>query len=159
MSVFLQEPQSSEEDPGETLKRTIKAQRQRQRNRVLPPASSFVKFHIKQFSSACLNILIRYVRTLFHLLGYILSGAPAVFSSGFRWWCCGGDLHRSVPQWRWRTSSKGSWTCGFVKTPTWCSERLASMLSDLKAFFSLYAGPVIWISNILKHLKIFSFNE
>lgn len=143
-SVFLQELQSSEEDPGETLKRTIKAQRQRQRNRVLPLSPSFVKFHIKQFSSACLNTLIQYVLTLFHLLGYVLSGARAVFSSEVAGWWCGGDLHCSVPQSRWRTSSKGSWTRCVVKTPTRCSERLVSMLSDLKALFCVYLGPLIW---------------
>ncbi|XP_027146033.1 coiled-coil and C2 domain-containing protein 2A [Larimichthys crocea] len=35
-----QEPQSSEEDPGETLKRTIRAQRQRQKKRVLERSSA-----------------------------------------------------------------------------------------------------------------------
>lgn len=130
LPVLHQEPQSSEEDPGETLKRTIKAQRQRQRNRVhLPLAPSFFQFHLKQFNSAHLNTLNSICAHNCSISCHI-SGAWTVFSSGVPWWWCGGDLHHSAPQWRWRISSKGSWHCGFVKTPNGFSEKLVSMFSQ-----------------------------
>lgn len=73
MPVLHQEPQSSEEDLGETLKRTLKAQRRRRMKRVrLPPVPSFFLLLqlIHSAPSNMLNILfLRICSISWHIQG------------------------------------------------------------------------------------------
>lgn len=64
MSVLHQEPQSSEEDPGETLKRTLKAQRQRRKKRVHLPLTPSQSLFLNGKISRSINDFLAYVSCL-----------------------------------------------------------------------------------------------
>lgn len=64
MSVLRQEPQGSEEDPGETLKRTLKAQRQKRKKRVHIPLAPSQSSFPNSKNSGSINDFLAYVSCL-----------------------------------------------------------------------------------------------